>query len=330
MTHRIHRSPLLIVLLLVIVPFSAWAQDDPGWIYLLSGDDATITVVPVSDPQARATIDLPIQNPRALYPTPGGKYVFVGFEDSPDLAVVDSESKSVERRLTLDGGRVEAMTFSARGNTAFVRFENAFAAYDHAAGELALREITRDGIADVSARHPQAAVNRRATRVYLSTDDGLGYFEVESLDQFRSVRAPADVWAMAPDYRFLWGVSEERVTIVDERRGRVVGRVNGSFVVQPPVFMRTAGEVYLPDAGANRIAIIDDRRFRSRESIALPDRPVAATGDESRGVWTVTVDGNLLRFDTVSRELTSVAALGSVFTDMTYVGFKPDGGFACF
>lgn len=320
----------LIPVVLLLLAATSFAQDDPGWLYLLSRDRAEIAVVPLSNPDERTTIELDRRGPEALFPTPGGKYVFVTFTGSPEVLLVDSESATIAGSLSFTAGSPESITFSPRGDLAIVRFGDSIAAYDHSGGALTLR--TKERIP--SAAHPSAAaaVNRRATRLYVATDDGLGYLVADELSLFETVDGGrgVSVWAMAPDYRFLWGVSSDGLVVVDERRARVVGQIEGRFVVEQPVFERTAGAAYVARRDRPEIAVIDDRRFRERAAVELPDTPVGLAGDESRGVWALTESGRLLRYDTAEGRLESIARLPGGFDRLTYVGFKPGGGFACF
>lgn len=318
-----------ILLLYFCCASAAWTQQDAGWIYARSSTRQHVVVLPISAPAQPTVIELPME-PSGLYPTPGGKYLFVTYSDSARISLIDAETRDLAYSYELAEGVPLHISFSVQGTKAIVSYADRVAAYDHSQGQLRLSSAGES----LYETNPSAtvALNRRATRMYRPSSDGLAYFVVEGISRFDTVSTEVEtpIWAMAPDYRFLWGIAPGLVTVVDERRMLVVARLRGEFVPVEPAFMRTAGATFVPRSDRAEIAVINDRRFRVKRDLVIPDIAVSLTGDESRGIWILTKRGEILRYDTADQILVPFARLASEYDEIEYVELKPGGGFACF
>ncbi len=217
------------LLVSMLLPVAA-APAEEEVVYVLHGESGTMSVVDPTQGRLEGTVELSLPHPQGLHPTPGGKYVFVGFADSPALAVVDVETHEEVDTVELTGATPVDMAFSPMGGSVYIAFEGSdkLGVYTHARGRLTPEDSFAFGT-------PSAPVllNRRGTRFYRSDSGSLRIGYVKTRETIATVDHPGDdtSYAFAPDFRFVWGLSRNGnvLVVLDERRERVVETIRGSF-----------------------------------------------------------------------------------------------------
>jgi len=316
--------PLLLLLLLLGAAGASGAEK--GWVYLLPERGGELLVL--DDGGSVGTVRLGREGATGIFPTPGGKYVFVTFPDA-EVAVVDAEAQALDRRFGLEQGAPEQFLFSPSGDKAYVslRGSSRVLVFSHQRSRLELRGSLSLGIAGAPI-----TLNRRGTRLYRSSADGLDFYLETTGETLRRVplRGGAASWSFSPDYRFLWGVSlaDGRLSVVDERSAKLAAEVDGAFAPFEPA--ATNDGAYLVAASRDRLEKIGARTFRPETSIELPGRArdlaSPGTGD---AVWLL-VGEEIIEIDLGSgKEIRSVSP-GVSIRDIAAVTLRPGEGYACF
>jgi DNA-binding beta-propeller fold protein YncE len=303
-----------------------------AWVYVLRADRPEILVV---DPRTRAlahTVRLSQPDPVRLFPTPGGKFVFVTYRDTDTLSAVDVEAHTESRTFTLDLGRPQELAFSPMGDTVIAGLggSNTVAILGHSRSLLEGTERLEVG----SAGTP-ALFNRRATRLYRSSPEGLVIVYRKTGEVISRVSLPhgAMTWAFSPDYRNLWGVALEGagVVVVDEARARVVDTLVQPHRPHAPVFSPDGARVYLIGATGRAVVAVDTRSRRVAGEIAFPtpvDGIAHGTGTE---LWASSQEGGVLYVaDTRRGQILGRLDLGGPIGQMAWISLKRGEGYACF
>ncbi|TVQ21700.1 MAG: hypothetical protein EA382_13200 [Spirochaetaceae bacterium] len=344
MRRRGRGSRTVVALLMLVIGAAAFAQSD--WIYAAAGDRFAVvdprdgSVVETGrlatadyDPAAgrdRANIATPL-----IVPTPGGKYVFFVFADDARAVVVDAESHAPVWSVELPAG-TQTISFSSMGETILANTGGTrWIELPHRQGR-----ITGAGRTAPSLGAGAIAFNRRATRVYGSRGADLVFALTASGDAVQTVRVdggPYD-WHISPNFRFLVGVSERRLALVDETRGQATGYLDGSF--SGGVFHPSSRQFFALTADGGSIVVAETGRLREQSRIDLPFRLTAIFREESGRLHglshsspfgagspviltDITGDQGIVEFPAGFAE-------PGVDVAATIVTLRPGGGFACF
>jgi DNA-binding beta-propeller fold protein YncE len=314
---------LFVALLHLLLVSHVSASDLPEWVYVLQDDQ--VLVGNAREGGIAQTIQLSRQGAIRVHPTPGGKFVFVTFRDSRDAAVIDAESHEITRFVTFDF-EPAYIQFSPMGETAYVsdRRTNEIRVFDHRKAEFTY-------VKSISVGKPGTPVllNRRGTRLYRADRGGVVFIYLKTGEIIAEVEAPGFPahFAIAPDFRTLWGVSEENgsLIIVDEARGRVLRSVELESGSAKPVFHEATGIVLL----GRRLAIVQSRNFRVQKYLALQKSSDQIVVSSSGRVWSRFEEGiEHLTLD--DPEESVLIELDSSPLDFAYVVVRSGEGFACF
>jgi len=153
------------VLFFAVAAFAARGQ--ASWLYVLPADGAGLFAVDGSG--NLRSIRLSLGAAAGVFPTPGGKFVFVRHEGSRELTVVDAERLEEHAVITVQQGVPEAVAFAPTGEKAYVSLAGSgrVLVYDHRRGALTFRLERQLG----SPGAP-LLLNRRGTRLYRSGAGG--------------------------------------------------------------------------------------------------------------------------------------------------------------
>ena len=317
------RTAALLAALLLAAAAAGGA--DRSFVYLLPERGNAILVMDQNG--VRRVVDIGRTGAEAVFPTPGGKYVFVTFQGSSEVAVIDAESQSLNRRFNLTQGIPEQIAFSPTGERAYVSLAGSSEVlfFDHRRSVLTLRETRLMGLAGAPL-----LLNRRGTRLYRSGSEGLGFYLETTGEIIRSVAAPGGValWSFSPDFRYLWGVSasDGSLVVVDERASRLAATLPGPFAAFAPI--AADDRAYLVSRSGDRLVPVSSRSFLEEKAIAIPGpaRSVASTGS---GVWLL-VGTDLVRIELPSGRAASRVAFDQPIRAIVAVTLRPGEGYACF
>ena len=250
------------------------AEEERGW--LLFSQPAQIAAFDLSSGQVTERFQLEGGKPAALYPTPGGKFIFISYEASAMLATIDTETGAIAYYDDLLSAAPASLTFSPTGQSLYIASEDSsrIDLFQHARARL-----TEPTTLNIGLTGGSIDFNRRATRLYRSDADGLAFFLRKDHEPIRVIRRTTGplVWKVGPGYRYLWGVGNDRLIIVDERRARVAKRIDGQFTETAPLFSDSAA--YLLSADGQAILSFDTKRFKERRQ----DSRYCATDTDSTG-----------------------------------------------
>ena len=318
-------------LLMVLVGIGVSAQELPEWIYVLQ-DDRILVAAPEKDGFGE-TIPLSRSGAVRLHPTPGGKYVFVTFRGANDVAVVNAENHEQVSTVSFDF-EPAYIQFSPMGEKAYITEDstNTIRIFDHRASNFTYADSLVKGRAGAPV-----FLNRRGTRLYRASDDGLIFVYLktgEIIDEVKAAGFP-DQFAVAPDFRTIWGVSERdgELIIVDEGRGRISRRVDLDGESTRPVFTTTKGVILLRD----KLALVQTRNYRVQERIDLQREARRIVISKDGTVWSMFDTGvEILPLSDGSSGAPrgaprwALIELDSPAVDISLIVVKSGEGFACF
>ena len=311
-----------VTLLGLLLAAPGWAEGD--FVYAGETGGRRIAVIDPATEEARF-VAVGGTDPVGIFPTPGGKFVFVTFRGSREVSVIDAETLAEHRVFAVAEGIPESIVFSPMGQTAFVSLagEDRVLVFDHRRSELTPRAQIRLGAPDA-----EPLFNRRGTRYYRSTPAGLAFVletTGELIKEVRHPEGPAD-WSFTPDHRSLWGVGRTRgaAVVVDERRGVVSRTIPGPFAPVRPV-LTADGRALLLTADGRTVHSFDVRNGRPLGITALAGPVSALVATPDGKVW-VGVPGGVGRLEAPGVR----AVLDLRVGPLAVVALKPGEGFACF
>jgi DNA-binding beta-propeller fold protein YncE len=305
-----------------------------SWIYVLSGHE-----VDAVDPASAAVVartDLGRADADGLYPTPGGKAVFVTHAGAPLLTVVDGETHALQRTIPVEAGVPSGIWFAPEGTPALVSLRGSpeVVINDQHAGRLSPRQRVAIGGTDAAL-----AFNRRGTRIYRADSGGLGFFLERDERLIATVSTgPASQWTISPDFRYLWGVREGGFVVVDEQTRRQAADRSLPVAVRPPAFAPNGDSVWLLSSDGRTLYRVSARSFSVIREVSLPgkgDAVIVADGDP----WVYAADsGTLWRFDARDGGVAATVALPGgpapavprTGRELALAVLRPGEGFACF
>ena len=314
---------IILVFMLFQLTFIASADEPPEWIYLLHSDRILVgnAVAGTID----RTISLSRTGAMRLHPTPGGKYVFVSFQNSRDVAVVDAETHEEMSIVSFDFEPAH-IQFSPMGETAYITEQRAteIRIYDHRKARFTYTSSISKGRAGAPV-----LLNRRGTRLYRASDDGVIFIYLktgEIIDEVRAAGFP-DGFAISPDFRALWGVSERdgKLIIIDEPRGRISRRIDLDGTSATPIFAGPRGVVLQN----GKLAVLQARSARMQENINLQNVSRGFVISQSGRIWSVFDAGVELLWLEGEVER-NVIELNAPVVDLANVVVRSGEGFACF
>ena len=310
--------------LTLIVSLGAAADDNPSWMYLLRADAVVIADPATGD--ISDSIALPHTGAAGLYPTPGGKFVFVTYLDRSDVTAIDAETHEISRVPGLDFVP-DFVGFSAMGDVAFFTSSSDGIVRRFAHRRAVFSDQENLPVGDVAA---PILVNRRATRIYRNSQNSLDFVYIKTGEVIESVRVPGGISAlgMSPDYRTIWAVakSDGSLRVIDEGRGRVAEAFNTTHSGYTPRFL---GSLSLLLAGdGESVRAYGTRRLRFQRQIDLPAKAEGFAVSEEGLIWSYGSQGVAITdLETgesrVSLDLSGVVAI-------SYVVVRSGEGYACF
>ncbi len=310
-------------------------QDDlEGGVLALQPDEAAIGVFDPLSGERRGRIEAD-GDPGAMVPTPGGVSVFVTRDGSADLRVYSTTNYEHETTVTLESERLsedrrpEHLLFSENGDTLFVTWKESpvVSVYAHEMLELELR--TEFEIADSFG---PVYRNRRATRLYRKTPDGLAVVYARNGDHIETVEAGAEHWRFNPSYTHIWGTDSDGGLWVVDERSTEARRLDAPPVADvPPVLPSDSDTALVLTADREAVLAFDARSGRALGTIELPT-PAAHLAESGAGtVWAVAETGEVTAIDPVGLQVHERLTLeGGAPTAVSASIVQRDGNFACF
>lgn len=334
------RAALALVAVIVAASVAPAAVAQESWIYL--ANDASYGVIHPASGAVVYSGELAGTGglPPKVVPTPGGRYVFLLLTGQDRAIVVDAETHQIARTVELPTG-TRGITFSSMGDSIYaLTGGNARLALPHRRGEVT-------GVAtEAPSVGPEAiAFNRRATRIYGNRGGDLVYALAGGGEPVNEVdlRGGPYHWTISPNFRFLLGVSGDRIALVDETRGRVTGYINGLFEPRPgsggnevsslagiAFFDEGSRLAYVLAASGTEIVVADTRRFAVEERIE-PTIALSAVWQDGEGtIHGFARDQRRLLIDIGGEDRVVTLPAELAGGEAALVTLKPGQGFACF
>ncbi len=339
---------IVVILFIFLLPLNGalYSEElDSGALYALiardigSNDDdrstnsyATKNELVVIDPSNRtiaANIELTSGQADGIYPTPGGKFIFVTLRDSADIAIVDFETRSQSGQISILNKEPARLTFTPRGEELYVSYQSGedIDIFSHRRAALTYRAAVSLG-----DHNGNIGFNRRATRIYQGEESGLVYYLRKDHSVIRRVKqnTSAANLAIGPNFRYIWSVSDNRLSIVDERRGRVKTNIEGSFAPEPPLFFNSSA--YLLNGDRDTVLVYGDARFNLKDEIELGEQASGIAIDQQGTLWFSSANNNNLApidIENPDKRGDRILLPGAVL-ELRYIRLRSGEGFACF
>jgi DNA-binding beta-propeller fold protein YncE len=305
-----------------------FAGSESGWVFVLS-EDSALRVIDPDDGTIEASIVLTGGKPEALFPTPGGKFVYVTYRDANTISMVDAETMEEVHSFRISKGHPEQIAFTPMGEFIYITYTDS---------DL-ITVFRRDGFEHVveeeySLGDPGAPVifNRRATRFYRLAEGALGFVYIKTKEVIKEIGLPEEAksWVFSPDFRFLWGIGPREVYVVDEKRGRLVKRISLASVSEKALFSSDGRRIYLLDETGGEVNILDER-YRVVGNLALPEPAASLDYGEDGALWAVgSTTGTVYALDLSSEGVSRRIALPGSPKQLRFVKLRRGEGFACF
>jgi DNA-binding beta-propeller fold protein YncE len=309
---------------------SLWAFGDSGWIYALNQGDAGIYVIDVDTGELISSIPLGGKAPNGLFPTPGGKFVFVTSMDSELVSVVDVEKHQEVKTFIMEGGIPGIFTFSSMGQEVYVTrpLSEEIRVYLHQRSVLEMEERFSLGIAGAPI-----LLNRRGTRVYRSSAEGLEvvYLKTKEIIKTLTISGGARIWSFSPDYRYLWGVGADGIVVVDEPKLRTLKTVMVTPKPHAAVFSQDGKKAFLIEKSGRRVVVLNKKASDVAGEISFGDFIDSMALAENGTLWIGSSQTSALyTLDTDTLEITGRVDLPGIPIQIRYVTLKKGEGYACF
>ena len=274
----------------------------------------------------------------AMQPTPGGVSVFLGSGGGPAqlevFSTIEYHREAVvplERELARAAGarEPEHLLFSENGDTLFVTWADSavVSVYSHV-----MRELELQAEFEIPASFGPLYRNRRATRLYRRTPDGLAVVFARNGERIDTVAVEAELWRFNPSYTHLWGVDGTGGVWLVEERSMAPRRIDAPAVAAlAPVLPSETGTALLLSAGGDEVLAFEARSGRPLGSIELP-APAAHLAESGAGsVWAVGEDGGVTVIDPIARQVLDRLQLdGGAPAAVVSSIVQREGSFACF
>ncbi len=285
-----------------------------------------------------ARTDLGRADADGVYPTPGGKAVFITHSRASIFTVVDGETHAVQRTIAVDAGVPSGIWFAPEGTPAFVSLSGSrdVVVNDQHAGQLSPRQRVAIGGTDGAL-----AFNRRGTRIYRADSGGLGFFLERDSSAIATVAtAPASQWTFGPDFRLLWGVRDGGFVVVDEQTRKQAADRSLPVLARPPAFSPNGDSAWFLSKDGRTLYRVSARSFATIREVSLPpggrgDAVIVVDG----APWVYAADaGTLWRLDARDGKVTATIALPGgpapavprTGRELALAVLRPGEGFACF
>jgi DNA-binding beta-propeller fold protein YncE len=320
--------------LLVLAAAGARVGALESWISALSGREV-VAIDPATGAVAART-DLGRADADGIYPTPGGKAVFITHSEAPIFTVLDGETHKVRHTITVEAGIPAGIWFAPDGDPAYVsiRGSSIVVVNEHRAGRLVPAQRL-----DAGGTDPSIAFNRRGTRFYRADPGGVAFFLESSRNRFATVEtAAATHWSFAPDFRFLWGIRDGGFVVVDEQGRRQAADRLLPVLPRAPAFSENGQSVWFVAKDGGSVYRVSARNFALVRQAGLPGRAeaIVVAGNEP---WVYAPEaGALWRLDPNDGALrTTIALPGGPAPagprsgrEIAVSVLRPNEGFACF
>jgi DNA-binding beta-propeller fold protein YncE len=284
----------------------------------------------------QARTDLGRTDADGIYPTPGGKAVFITHAGAPILTVLDGETHEVKHTITVEAGPPSGVWFAPDGDPAYVsiRGSSTIVVNGHRAGMLTPKRRLEIGGSD-----PTITFNRRGTRFYRADPGGVGFFLESSANRITTVAtAAATHWSLAPDFRMLWGVRQGGYVVVDEQARREIANRELPVLARAPVFSENGQSVWFLAGDGSAAYRVSTRSFAVIKRAELPGRgeAMAMVGNEpwvySPGagvIWRLDANEGTVRAE-IRLPAGSAPPAARSGNEIALSVLRPNEGFACF
>ena len=323
----------MVLAAVISAPISA---DQSEWIYLSNGSSYTVVSPATGDIVEKGILATSMFTPAAdepisIVPTPGGRYVFFLYPNHGKAIVLDAESHQVAWSVDLPAG-TESIQFSSMGDSLYAYIgDGERITYTHSRGKVSGTPVTAP---PVGPGH--LAFNRRATRIYATSNGHLSYVLATSGETIKQVRLRGGFhdWLISPNFRVLLGseTGSAQLVLVDEQRAQIIGYLGEPFIYGTPQFSLSSREVLFLSSDGKRMFVADTRRFRVTAEIELHDPLRTLWLDATGAIHGISANGEAIVLNATNepqRVAISEELIGERLT-AAFVVLKPGQGFACF
>ncbi len=313
-------------------------EDLEGGVLVLDSERERIQV---HDPVRGAKLgEMRLDRPVAtMTPTPGGVSVFVAFDGESELEVYSTTEYNHQTTLELASGPAsrlageertpEHLVFSENGDTLFVTWKdsNVVSVYSHAMLELELQTEF-----EIPGGYGPLYRNRRATRLYRRTPDGLAVAFARNGEIIETIATEGEHWRFDPSYTHLWGVDPDGGVWLIEERSLEARRVEAPpAAATAPVIPAGTATAFLLAADGEAVHAFDARAGRELETIELPAAAERLADSGSGDFWALGPGGEVTVIDPGSRTVRERYALEGVRPVAVVPSIvQREGSFACF
>ena len=315
---------LLSVIAILSTGLSLWAQTQNDWIFILRRDR-----VEVANPHLKTivkSIELPDGEAKRIHPTPGGKFVFVTYEGRTDVTAIDAEKHEIAGSASFDF--VPAyIQFSSMGEIAFITNSqnNEVRVYNHRRAEFTYVKSVFVGTAGTPVM-----TNRRATRLYRASSEGLDYVYLKTgeIMEVVKVRGGLATISISPDFRTFWAIDRQNgyISIIDEARARVSRQVKVSHDLHHPLF--AGSTVALLSKDGESLRLYNERNYREQATIDLENSAEGVIITEKNQTWSRSNTGIEITDLETGVHQSTITVSDSI--DLIYVVVRSGEGYACF
>lgn len=302
-----------------------------GGVLALSQDRREIVVLHPDDGSVRGRISLEAEA-AGITPTPGGVSVFVTYAERPVITVHSTTDYELQERIELGAGVPEDLTFSENGSTLFVTYRESdtVSVFSHS-----MRKLSEPYHFEVPGGRGAVVRNRRATRLYRQTGDGLAVIYAQNGAVIEEIDVEARHWRFNSGFTHLWGIGADgRARMVAERSGRITvlpQRLRAEAGAGAIAVTGSERRVLLLREGGREALAVDGRSGKELFSVALPFAAERLTVNGAGAVWAVGADGRIAVIDTRAEAVTaSYRTAPAGVSELALSIVQQEGNFACF
>lgn len=327
--------------------FGNGAGSVEGGVLALSSNGRELAVLSPYDGGLLGTIELEYEASH-ITPTPGGVSVFVSFVGRDELWVYSTTQYELQEVISFGGRVPEYLLFSENGETLFVSYVDVpvISAFNHS-----MRRLDLSFEFEVPGSYGPLYRNRRATRLYRATPEGVAVIFTASGEVVETITVGVSELAFNHDHTHIWTIatdlspaasmavrqeSQTGVPLLIEERSGSMRRID-ELVRTGPVFANTQRETpgseqaaFLSAAG-DGVLFFDSRTGEQEGMLELPFVANELLESGVGSIWAVDSEGRLAVIDPVRGSVRQIGQRHMVAARVLMGSVvQTDGNFACF
>jgi YVTN family beta-propeller protein len=234
-----------------------WAlSPDKETLYVTLPEQSSVAVVSTVTRKVLATVPLGEKaRPMRIAPQPGGRYVWVGLDGSPAVAVIDAATNKLAGTVAVGAG-LHQIAFTPDGKFAYVTNSAA-----DTASAIDVERLARVADLPVGKTPVPVAYSTASRMVYVAAVNGTAVSVIDPAGQrvVKSIPVKRGTVALRfdPTGRFGFAVNqiENRVAVIDASVGEVVGEVE--VVKGPDQVTFTDRYAYVRGTGSEKFSLVE-------------------------------------------------------------------------